>query len=593
MKPRKISGRSACRNVAWKDYFRPWLEPLEVRTMLSVSVPWTIDQSASNLAVFFGPQSVTVGATSFNVAVINQDANGDGTGFSWTTNNNAHLSGTIATSFTDNSSIQFLTGQSNMPVVAANTVFPNQAAFVPITGPPNPSPNGNYPGINGGPAVQDYGAYLKATSGVLILTPNIGPFSLANVAFDLTSADLPITAGAFAANGTFGGVSNGAIGMYIVNTALKIGVGGNGIQTPIASTPGQYFPNTSATSATITNTGGANRQLTVPVSVPLVIPTAFGPLTGTATGTIVANATLPSPVIDLNGNVSGTNFTSTWPGGSPVPITDAANAFITDAFGPNLTSMTVALTSPQTGDVLAATTTGSITQSFVNNTLTLSGSDTQEHYQQVLRSITYNNTAAGGPGVASETATIEASDGTNTTNAAVATITINTPPVVDLNGAAGGTGFTSSWTGGPAVNIADATATVTDDGGTLASLKVILNSPHTGDVLAATTTGSITQSFVNNTLTLSGTDTQAHYQQVLRSITYNNTAAGGPGVASETATIEASDGTNTTNAAVATININTPPVVDLNGAAGGTGFTSSWTGGPGGEHRRRHGDGHR
>ena len=102
------------------------------------------------------------------------------------------------------------------------------------------------------------------------------------------------------------------------------------------------------------------------------------------------------------------------------------------------------------------------------------------------------------------------------------------PPVVDLNGAGGGINFTSTWTGGSAVNIADATATVTDDGGTLASIKVVLNSPHTGDVLAATTTGSITQSFVNNTLTLSGTDSVANYQTVLRSVTYNNTA-GGPG----------------------------------------------------------------
>src|SRR2546426_9215338 len=34
--------------------------------------------------------------------------------------------------------------------------------------------------------------------------------------------------------------------------------------------------------------------------------------------------------------------------------------------------------------------------------LTLSGSDTLAHYQQLLRSITYNNTA-GGPGVTSQT----------------------------------------------------------------------------------------------------------------------------------------------------------------------------------------------
>ena len=101
----------------------------------------------------------------------------------------------------------------------------------------------------------------------------------------------------------------------------------------------------------------------------------------------------------------------------------------------------------------------------------------------------------------------------------------NTAPTVDLNGAAAGTSYTASWSGSAAVAITDAAnATVTDDGTTLASMTVTLTSPHTGDVLAANTSGtSITQSYSAGTLTLSGVDTLADYQTVLRTITYNNT----------------------------------------------------------------------
>ncbi len=59
-------------------------------------------------------------------------------------------------------------------------------------------------------------------------------------------------------------------------------------------------------------------------------------------------------------------------------------------------------------------------------------------------------------------------------------------PVFDLNGAAAGTSYTTSWSNAGAVYVTDAAATVTDaDTTNLASLTVALASPQAGDTLTA------------------------------------------------------------------------------------------------------------
>ena len=330
---------------------------------------------------------------------------------------------------------------------------------------------------------------------------------------------------------------------------------------------------------TYNNTAGGPGVL--PVTVKVFATDSLGLTSAESDATINIAVLNTPPTVDLNGAGAGTGFTSTWNGVSPVVITDAANATVMD--DGSLASMTVTLASPATGDVLAANTTGtSITAVYAAGVLTLTGVDTPADYQQVLRTVTYNNTA-GGPGVSTESATVLAIDNGPgaplPSNMATATININTAPTVDLNGAAAGTGFTSTWNGVSPVVITDAAnATVTDNGTTLASMTVTLTGPHTGDVLAANTTGtSITQGFANGTLTLSGVDTLADYQTVLRTVTYNNTS-GGPGVAVETAAVVANDGSLNSTPVTATININTAPTVDLNGAAAGTSYTASWSG---------------
>ncbi|MFZ5527605.1 MAG: DUF4347 domain-containing protein, partial [Pseudomonadota bacterium] len=143
-----------------------------------------------------------------------------------------------------------------------------------------------------------------------------------------------------------------------------------------------------------------------------------------------------------------------------------------------------------------------------------------------------------------------------------------TPPattVIDLdpNNSTGATGPDSHKTfvenGGP-VTIADSDATITDSDSTnLTGMTLTLTNPFNGalESLAATTTGtSITASYDSGTgvLTLSGTDTLARYQQVLRSITYNNLSEA-PDTTTRFITVVATDGYTSSAVATAEISI--------------------------------------
>ena len=106
-------------------------------------------------------------------------------------------------------------------------------------------------------------------------------------------------------------------------------------------------------------------------------------------------------------------------------IADPTNATVSDSSNMNLTSLTATISSPQAGDTLAAVTAGTnITANFSGGVLSLTGSDTAADYQQVLRTVTYNNTngAALLPGAA--TISVVASDGTLSSDPVVATVNI-------------------------------------------------------------------------------------------------------------------------------------------------------------------------
>ncbi len=616
--------RPAASSAQRPDYFRAMIEPLESRQLLSVStLNWVIDSvhSTATFAVPDQPNTIGINGNDYPITVRFRDQSSSGSSGTWSTGNRTNWSGTLAIDYVDGSSLQFQAGQNNYGEVdnlaarpdpgttsvnpGYNTVGDPTSAYPNLYSNFTYTPNGHDGSgtyINNTSAPAAFSTLLNATisyplvvfgvTSTIPITADTGYISFSQLQNDANSGVLPITAGSFDGSTTNLGAVTGTVRLHGLNVA---GVA----QTPSYNLP-MYDGIGSATTngpstGTITSTGTLTRKLTLPLSLPVTIGGLTDtPITGTITGQIVATATLTAPTVDLNGNAAGTGFTNVWTlGGGPVSIgSTAASPANAQLFSDTLNMASTAglnatLATFHVGDVLAANTTGtSITASYSLGTLTLNGTDTTAHYEQVLDSITYNNTAAG-PGVPSVTVKVVATDSVALTSAeSDATINItaalNTAPTVDLNGAAAGTGFTSNWNGVAPVVITDAAnATVVDDGN-LASMTVTLASPATGDVLAANTTGtSITAVYAAGVLTLTGVDTPADYQQVLRTITYNNTA-GGPGVPTESATVLAiDDGPGTplpSNMATATININTAPTVDLNGAAAGTSYTASWSG---------------
>ena len=96
-------------------------------------------------------------------------------------------------------------------------------------------------------------------------------------------------------------------------------------------------------------------------------------------------------------NTTGIDFDTTFTG-SPVAIVDS-DASLTDANSANLAGATITITNLLNGsaEILSANTAGtSISASYTNGVLTLSGADTVANYQQVLGSITYANSAPTG-----------------------------------------------------------------------------------------------------------------------------------------------------------------------------------------------------
>lgn len=279
------------------------------------------------------------------------------------------------------------------------------------------------------------------------------------------------------------------------------------------------------------------------------------------------NLSLQAPVVDLNGAAVGSRNSSFWTNAGPVNIA-AADATISDADSANLSQITATIASPAAGDVLSADTTATnITATFAGSVLTLAGDDSVAHYQQVLRSLTFDTSpAASGSRIIR---VVAFDDGGLTSTPAVAIVNLDLlAPRVDLNGSAAGTSNSSTWTSfaNAAVNISSPTATLVDtDSTALSSLTARIVSPSAGDVLTASTAGTnLTASFAAGLLTLASSDTLANYQTVLRSIRFNSTT---PTQRTVTVNVAATDDGGLTGAkAVALVSVNPQvSVVDLNG----------------------------
>jgi lipopolysaccharide export system protein LptA len=216
--------------------------------------------------------------------------------------------------------------------------------------------------------------------------------------------------------------------------------------------------------------------------------------------------------------------------GSAVTLSGAVS--VTDPDSLKLTGATVQITTGAfAGDQLSATALGNI--AFIYNssteTLTLTGTDTLANYRSVLDTVTFsageNPTDFGSNPTRTVVWTLNDGAGSNNLSTAV-TSTINVTNINDaptLNGVGASASFTEE---GGAVTLASAASVVDVDDVNLsgATVKIVGGTfANDGDVLSATGTASIAVSYNSSTetLTLSGTDTLAHYQSVLRSVTFN------------------------------------------------------------------------
>jgi cyclophilin family peptidyl-prolyl cis-trans isomerase len=128
---------------------------------------------------------------------------------------------------------------------------------------------------------------------------------------------------------------------------------------------------------------------------------------------------------------------------------------------------------------------------------------------------------------------------------------VNAPPVVDVNGPATGTGGAANLPQGQTiVALTSASLTLTDaDQTTVSSAAVAIKAVQDGAserILVDTTGTSITSAYNAGTgiLSLSGSDTVANYQRVLRTLRYENTATT-PNTVQRRIEITVNDGTAT------------------------------------------------
>ena len=185
-------------------------------------------------------------------------------------------------------------------------------------------------------------------------------------------------------------------------------------------------------------------------------------------------------------------------------------------------------------------------------------------------SVTANGDPTAGGSHTSRTISWTVKDGSTSNGTSAidtsALTTVHTAPTVTVSG-------TPHYAGGGPATILDSGFTVTDpnSGGNLAGATVKISSGFlSGDTLAATTTGtSIVASYDSGTgiLTLTGTDTIAHYQTVMQSITYSSSATDPTNVGADTSrTIQwtVNDGSTsngTSNTGSLTLGVSVGPVI--------------------------------
>ncbi|MGL5081110.1 MAG: DUF4347 domain-containing protein, partial [Microcoleaceae cyanobacterium] len=138
-------------------------------------------------------------------------------------------------------------------------------------------------------------------------------------------------------------------------------------------------------------------------------------------------AIIAPPTVDLDGDTTGTDFTTAF-NGTPVAIGN--NVVVADPDSPNISQAVITLTNPQDGaaEILnidpANVPAGITVTGNGTTTITLTGDVPPATYQAAIQAITYNNTAPT-PNPVPRTVTVQVTDPDNlTSNLAQTTITL-------------------------------------------------------------------------------------------------------------------------------------------------------------------------
>ena len=275
------------------------------------------------------------------------------------------------------------------------------------------------------------------------------------------------------------------------------------------------------------------------------------------------------PLLDLNGpNDPGEDFTTTFTEGGGAKLIVDSDLTITDPDSTDILTATIRLTNLQDGaaeSLSADSLYPGIVISYDSNTgiLSLVGQETLARYQNVLRTVRYNNTSES-PSTLNRIVTFVVYDDTeaasNEATATVNVVAVNDAPQIDLNGPnTPGRDYTTTFTegSGPTL-IVDPTLEVTDaDHTTLQSATVTLaNRPDgTAESLSLTPAGSLTWSYNAGTgvLNLTGPGPILDFQSTLATVRYNNTS-NNPSATNRTVTFIVTDPLGaTSNIATATV----------------------------------------
>ena len=313
-------------------------------------------------------------------------------------------------------------------------------------------------------------------------------------------------------------------------------------------------------------------------------------------GTVNDNVVVTVTGTDDAPVVTDTAGSTTWKAGAPVKIDSGAT--VTDIDNATLASATVKITSglASAEDVLAfsninSATFGNIAASYNANagtlTLTSAGaSATLAQWQAALDAVTYNNSSQNPTGT-SRTISFTVNDSQLDSAVSTKTVTLVTPPVVDLNGVADGTNNTIIHPHNDVTPILIASAaTITDQAATtLQSMTITLTSPvdnsegaggpNAKEVLSLSaaaqqivTNDRLTMTLTVNgrtpeTLMIQGAASTADYQTILEGVQYTDAKTGGQNTAIRTVQVVVNDGSLNSNIATVTINVAAPA-----GAAG-------------------------